>query len=1415
MTGLPAARQTDKTLKGGPITQGSLTVNIGSAGGVACSTCPGGKAVGNPVNPVLGAKVQGNEVDLALPGPLPFVVSRDYSSYQTDTPANIGLLGPGWWLPTEASLLQTESELTLNDSKGRSIRFDPLPAGRAAYSRSENLWIVRGGLERLDEEPSMPTARLNTAWLGLHLDDRRNPSFFFVTNDPLGPWWIFGPQPALAEIEGKRLHLLGLADRFGRTQKLGRDASGAMTAVQDGAGRQYRLELKQLPHIANHGQNGWGADSGVRLMAVHLTHDPHYPERLAHPLVRYEYSARGELMTVYARDASVQRRFWYHPKLVGRMTAHAYAGREPVTYTYDESGKVIAHDRPGSLSYRFDYQAQATVVTDSLGRQNTYHFEGEGGLKRVVRQVAFDGGISQSRFDPSGRLLSSIDPLGRETRFDLDTATGAVLSITLPDGAQSSWNHNPHGQVILRRNTSGATERFEYDELGRPTATIDALGHITRTHYPNEETEQPNTIEDAKGGFKLLTWTSTQQLASYTDCSGSVTRYRYNRWGQQVQVQGEEGSRIDYSYDELGRLIAQTNAANQTSSYGYNAASDVMAISAPDGNTVRFERDALGRMLVYHYGGLTQQYQYDPAGRLVRLTNENGAHTTFDYDVMDRLTKQVNFDGRTQRYTFNKAGEVTQSDDEGLISHFQYDKAGRLLRRQTVQQTGEQQNIADLHFEYDEGGAMKKAWHQTEIGGNLISVQFERDELGRVSEEVQQITDAQGGEVWRHSVEREFDELGVEIQTTYEGLPPIQWQTYGSGHLHGVMLDGKTLIDFERDKLHRETRRTFGEVQITKTYDPLSRLSHVNAHSPMVGENCIGDSLNRIHHYDLAGQLTKIETAKGPHQYQYDRAGRLIGAVQPGLGPQQYRFDPAGNRIFESQQSGNVQENWDETVRQHLNDKEFNLLGKNAATGSHHAEPRWIDNRILDDGEFKYEYDQWGNMRRKYKAEGNEQHYYNYDSSHRLVRYGFESDEAVRGANYHYDPFGRRMVKQLQQGDGDGSLLGEIETTFFGWDGDRLMLMEASNEKLTNFTLYYPYSFIPMLRINKVVKSVDENLSKKIRKEYGVKLNDVQIAEVMGFDEVIHESQLWGRRFSKVKEINFNRHAEHGAEVFPDCDTPSDDVYLFHVDNMGAPLALLNAKGIEAWSLVVNPFGVAVSEVLKSTIDQPIRFQGQLLDWESGLFYNRNRYFQAERGAYITKDPIGLLGGINAYAYVGNNPTRYVDPLGLVRWDQVGSNTVGLLGSGAGVLLGGALVSMPTGVTQVLGGVVLAKSLHSFATSSYGLTRSFSDDASYDIPSKYQTLPRTVATTLSCSPNAERYADAAELAIDLAAGRAPAGFKSNPSGYLRSPVGYPPMDSSHFTSPATFSQMSSASTNLLTDILQGSQTIQYGLEAAK
>ncbi len=66
-----------------PLSEGSAGVRIGAPTGVACSVCPGGMTSGNPVNPLLGAKVLPGETDLALPGPLPFILSRTYSSYRT------------------------------------------------------------------------------------------------------------------------------------------------------------------------------------------------------------------------------------------------------------------------------------------------------------------------------------------------------------------------------------------------------------------------------------------------------------------------------------------------------------------------------------------------------------------------------------------------------------------------------------------------------------------------------------------------------------------------------------------------------------------------------------------------------------------------------------------------------------------------------------------------------------------------------------------------------------------------------------------------------------------------------------------------------------------------------------------------------------------------------------------------------------------------------------------------------------------------------------------------------------------------------------------------------------------------------------------------------------------------------------
>src|SRR5699024_2906792 len=102
-------------------------------GGVACSTCPGGMAVGNPVNPSLGAKVLGGaeDLDFALPGAMGLVWQRQYSSYVNPSQGGAcGLLGYGWTLPFEMSLQLNEDCTLLFDANGRTLTFpEVLPPG--------------------------------------------------------------------------------------------------------------------------------------------------------------------------------------------------------------------------------------------------------------------------------------------------------------------------------------------------------------------------------------------------------------------------------------------------------------------------------------------------------------------------------------------------------------------------------------------------------------------------------------------------------------------------------------------------------------------------------------------------------------------------------------------------------------------------------------------------------------------------------------------------------------------------------------------------------------------------------------------------------------------------------------------------------------------------------------------------------------------------------------------------------------------------------------------------------------------------------------------------------------------------------------------------------------------------------------
>ncbi|ECG1483910.1 hypothetical protein DT144_25100 [Salmonella enterica subsp. enterica] len=107
---------------------------------------------------------------------------------------------------------------------------------------------------------------------------------------------------------------------------------------------------------------------------------------------------------------------------------------------------------------------------------------------------------------------------------------------------------------------------------------------------------------------------------------------------------------------------------------------------------------------------------------------------------------------------------------------------------------------------------------------------------------------------------------------------------------------------------------------------------------------------------------------------------------------------------------------------------------------------------------------------------------------------------------------------------------------------------------------------------------------------------------------------------------------------------PKKRIYFYHNDVNGAPLRLTDESGGMAWSQKAGPWGAWNEQT--GSVRNPLRFQGQYFDEESGLHYNRYRYYEPESGRYISADPLKLGAGLNLYQYAPNS-LGWIDPLGL------------------------------------------------------------------------------------------------------------------------------------------------------------------------
>ncbi|EMZ75506.1 RHS repeat-associated core domain protein [Escherichia coli 199900.1] len=511
-----------------------------------------------------------------------------------------------------------------------------------------------------------------------------------------------------------------------------------------------------------------------------------------------------------------------------------------------------------------------------------------------------------------------------------------------------------------------------------------------------------------------------------------------------------------------------------------------------------------------------------------------------------------------------------------------------------------------------------------------MTVHYGYDEKGRLTGERQTVHHPQTEALlWQHETRHAYNAQGLANRCIPDSLPAVEWLTYGSGYLAGMKLGDTPLVEYTRDRLHRETLRSFGRYELTTAYTPAGQLQRQHLNSLLS---------DRDYTWNDNGELIRISSPRQTRSYSYSTTGRLTGVHTTAANLDiriPYATDPAGNRLPDPELHP------DSTLSM------------------------WPDNRIARDAHYLYRYDRHGRLTEKtdlipeggIRTDDERTHRYHYDSQHRLVHYTrTQYAEPLVESRYLYDPLGRRVAKRVWRRERDltgwMSLSRKPQVTWYGWDGDRLTTIQNDRSRIQ--TIYQPGSFTPLIRVEtatgELARTQRRSLADALQQSGGEDGGSVVFPPVLVQMLDRLESEILAARVSEESRrwlASCGLTVEQMQNQMDPVYTPARKIHLYHCDHRGLPLALISTEGATAWCAEYDEWGNLLSDENPHHLQQLIRLPGQQYDEESGLYYNRHRYYDPLQGRYITQDPIGLKGGWNFYQYP-LNPVINVDPQGLV-----------------------------------------------------------------------------------------------------------------------------------------------------------------------
>ncbi|MWR88590.1 hypothetical protein GP979_09795 [Escherichia coli] len=822
---------------------------------------------------------------------------------------------------------------------------------------------------------------------------------------------------------------------------------------------------------------------------------------------------------------------------------------------------------------------------------------------------------------------------------------GNILREEAPDGSTTTYEWDEFHHLLARHSPAGRVEKFEYNaahgQLSRYTAADSAVWQ-----YRYDERGLLSNITDPAG----QTW--TQQCderglpVSLVSPQGEETRLAYTPQGLLSGIFRQDERRLGIEYDHHNRPETLTDVMGREHHTEYSGHDLPVKMRGPGGQSVRLQWQQHHKLSGIERAGTgAEGFSYDRHGNLLAWTDGNGVVWTMEYGPFDlpvartdgeghrwqyrydkdtlQLTEVINPQGESYRYILDNCGRVTEERDwGGVVWRYRYDADGLCTAR---------------------------------VNGLEETILYSRDAAGRLAEIITPEGKTQYAYDKSGRLTGIFSPDGISQRTGYDERGRVNVTTQGRRTIEYHYPDEHTVIrcilppEDERDRHPDESL-----LKTTYRYNAAGELTEVI----LPGDETLTFSR------DEAGREVLRHSNRGfACEQGWNAAGQPVSqragffpaeATWGGLVPslvREYRYDSAGNvsGVTSREDYGR------ETRREYRLDRNGQVTAVTASgTGLGYGE-----------GDESYGYDSCGYL----KAQSAGRHRISeetdqYAGGHRLKQAG--------NTQYDYDAAGR-MVSRTKHRDGY-----RPETERFRWD---------SLDQLTGYCSAQgeQWEYRHDASGRRTEKRCDR---KKIRFTY--LWDGDSIAEIREYrdDKLYSVRHLVFNGFELISQ-QFSRVRQPHPSVAPQWVTRTNHAVS---DLTGRPLMLFNSEGKTVWRPgQTSLWGLALSlpadtgypdprGELDPEADPGLLYAGQWQDAESGLCYNRFRYYEPETGMYLVSDPLGLLGGEQTYRYVPN-PCGWVDPLGLAASSKI-SSLMDYIGDGRRV----------SGHTGFLDGVRLSRS---------------------------------------------------------------------------------------------------------------------------